>query len=94
MRDFIGLNSNVILSKDDDDKWRPIAEVIIITSEPQYHLDEDLDIKKRRRDCEQFRFIASEKALTGLIGALERARFELQSQMAAANFANEEKKAA
>lgn len=95
MREFIGLNSNVTLNQNaDDGEWRSSAEVIIITSEPQYHLDEDYEIKRRRRECEQFRFIASENAITALIEALEKVRFEIQSAETAVNAANLGRKAA
>lgn len=94
MRELIAVNNNTNIVKTDDG-WAARAEVIIITSEPSYHLDEDLDLKIRRRECENFRFLANERQISTLIEGLEKLRFELQSTEAAVSNANlEYKKAA
>lgn len=94
MRDIVASSTNIMLSKDTDGNWFPFAEVVLITSEPQYRFDEDLELKKRRRECEQFRFAATEAAVTEMINALEKARFEIQAQSHAAELANQEKQTA
>lgn len=94
MREIVAVNANLMLTGDGDNDWTPAVEIIIITSEPQYHLDEDFELKVRRRDCEQFRLLATEKSITAMIEGLEKARFNLQSQATAANNANQERKKA
>lgn len=94
MRELINVTSNTAMFKNDDGSWDGRAEIVIITSEPQYRFDEDLDLKVRRRECEQFRFMADEKQIGALIEGLEHVRFELQNAQTAINNANTEKKAA
>lgn len=88
MREIIAGNTNIILLKGDDGKWHPTAEVVLISVEPRYHIDEDLELKKRRRDCEQFRFFATAPALTSLIDGLRKTLFEIENQTHAACLAN------
>lgn len=87
MRSLVAMFANSYLTKCDK-KWEPETEIIIVTSEPHFRFDEDFEVKKRRRDLEQFRFMTSEAGLAGFIEALEKARFELQNQTAAAALAN------
>lgn len=94
MRELIAVNNNTSLVQIDDG-WAARAEIVIVTSEPAYHLDEDLDLKIRRRECESFRFLANEDQVSTLIEGLEKLRFELQNAGTAVNNANAEwKKAA
>lgn len=93
MRELVAVTHNTTLVKDDEG-WSGAAEIIIITSEPRYHLDEDGDLKNRRRECEAFRFLANEKQISTLIDGLERLRFDLQSAETTVRAANLECKAA
>lgn len=93
MRELIAVNRNITIVKDDNG-WAGRAEIIIITSEPNYHLDQDFELKVRRRDCEHFRFLADEEQVTKMIEGLEKLRFDLQSAHAAITNANMERKAA
>ena len=90
MRELIAVAHNITLVKDHDNGWEGRAEVIVITSEPQYHLDEDGDLKNRRRACEVFRFMASEAQISGMIEGLEKLRFDLQSAGTATTLANQD----
>lgn len=79
MKEVISLCANFFLSAGEDGKNHPQAEIVLIFSEPVYHIDLSGEVVKRR-DPSQVRFMSHPEMLRKLAKSLSTLADECEAK--------------
>jgi hypothetical protein len=93
MKEYLALNANISLTEMEDDTLRAVAELILITSEPNYRIDA-AGMLVKDRVTEDVRIAFTTKALEKLVEGATMLVEEMHSLEARASIAPAAKEAA